>query len=134
MSDLVFDSSALLAMIQSERGGERVAEYFLDERNRIYMSAVNASEAYAVLMRDGLSEGEAWRSVRLPEIEIIAFGEDDARIAGALWKQTNKLGLSFGDRACVALGLKLGARILTADRQWSKLKLGIAVEMIRGGA
>ena len=132
MSDLVFDSSALLAMLQGESGGERVTEYFLDERNVIHMSAVNVSEAYAVLMRDGLSEGEAWRSVRLPEIEIAVFSDDDARIAGALWKRTGKLGLSLGDRACVALGLKLGARILTVDRQWSKLKLGVAVEMIRG--
>jgi ribonuclease VapC len=41
------------------------------------------------------------------------------------------LGLSFGDRACLALAKSLVAPALTADRSWARLDLGIAIEVIR---
>jgi PIN domain nuclease of toxin-antitoxin system len=44
---------------------------------------------------------------------------------------THALGLSFGDRACLALAQSLGALALTADRSWSQLDLCIAIEVIR---
>ena len=44
---------------------------------------------------------------------------------------TKKLGLSVGDRCCLALGLLRGNTVITADRLWAKLKLGIQVEVLR---
>ena len=45
--------------------------------------------------------------------------------AGALRKEeTRKLGLSFGDRACLAFGRRLGWPVLTTDRDWKKLEVG----------
>ena len=41
------------------------------------------------------------------------------------------LGLSVGDRACLALGIALGHRVLTADHAWSRLDLPVAVVQIR---
>jgi PIN domain nuclease of toxin-antitoxin system len=41
---------------------------------------------------------------------------------------TRGRGLSFGDRACLALANSLGATILTADRTWAGLD---RVELIR---
>ena len=42
----------------------------------------------------------------------------------AIWPaQTRALGLSLGDRACLALGLALKAPVYTADKSWKKLKV-----------
>ena len=46
-------------------------------------------------------------------------------------RSTRKLGLSFGDRACLALAHLSDATALTADRSWSRLELDIAIEVIR---
>lgn len=44
---------------------------------------------------------------------------------------TKYLGLSLGDRACLALGLRLGSPILTGDRAWLELDLGVEIEFAR---
>jgi PIN domain nuclease of toxin-antitoxin system len=62
---------------------------------------------------------------------VAAFSGEQARITGSLVDQTRSLGLSLGDRACLALGLHLGAPVYTADRAWKKLKLGIPIHLLR---
>lgn len=44
---------------------------------------------------------------------------------------TRHLGLSFGDRACLALGHFTKCPILTADKDWSKLDLEFDIRQIR---
>jgi len=39
--------------------------------------------------------------------------------------------LSVGDRASIAIGRELGLPILTADRNWARIDLGVTVEVIR---
>jgi len=39
--------------------------------------------------------------------------------------------LSLGDRACLALGERLGLPVVTADRAWADLDLDVAVSLIR---
>ena len=39
--------------------------------------------------------------------------------------------LSFGDRACLAFGGRLGWPVLTTDRDWKKLDVGVEVRAIR---
>jgi PIN domain nuclease of toxin-antitoxin system len=66
--------------------------------------------------------------LRLP---VIPFDAADAKIVASLWPPTRPSGLSLGDRACLALGLRLGVPVLTADRAWASLKLGVDVGVIR---
>jgi PIN domain nuclease of toxin-antitoxin system len=40
-------------------------------------------------------------------------------------------GLSLADRACLALAKQRGLPVLTADRIWQTLDLGVAVVLIR---
>jgi ribonuclease VapC len=47
--------------------------------------------------------------------------EDAVRIAELMPRQ-RELDLSLGDRACLALALRLGLPVLTADRSWLKLE------------
>jgi ribonuclease VapC len=49
-------------------------------------------------------------------VEIEPVTVDDAERAALLWKPDS--GLSLGDRLCLALGDRLDAPILTADRSW----------------
>lgn len=57
---------------------------------------------------------------------------DAALAAGQLRPVTRKLGLSLGDRACLATALLTKYRVLTADKTWAKLKIrGMKIQAIR---
>ena len=44
---------------------------------------------------------------------------------------TKASGLSLADRACLALAKRLDIPVLTADRSWADLNLGVAAQLIR---
>jgi PIN domain nuclease of toxin-antitoxin system len=63
--------------------------------------------------------------------EVHDFDQQQARITGDLIFKTREFGLSFGDRACLALGIALGVPVCTTDRAWERLNLGIEIHLIR---
>jgi ribonuclease VapC len=77
---------------------------------------------------------DARTSIELLNVEIIPFDQEAAYKAGSLIAETKKLGLSLGDRACLALGEIAQLTVVTAEQSWSKVKLSVAVEIIRGNA
>ncbi|MGA9508949.1 MAG: type II toxin-antitoxin system VapC family toxin [Candidatus Sulfotelmatobacter sp.] len=126
----MLDASVLLAILNQEPGSEIFTEQFeLLEGAR--MSAVNVTEAYGKLLGIGVNPEEAWEAVTAPVPEIVAFDKDQAKIAGSLLPQTRSLGLSLGDRACLALAIALKAPVYTADRAWRNLRLRISIHVIR---
>jgi ribonuclease VapC len=127
VNDVVLDASALLAMLRGEPGAERVEPRL----EGACIGAVNLSEVVAKLIEDDVPEAELRRAIDRLELDVHAFEARHAYLAGFLRKSTRALGLSFGDRACLALAQSLGALALTADRSWSRLDLGIAIEVIR---
>jgi ribonuclease VapC len=127
VNDVVLDASALLALLRSEPGAERVEPRLEGAR----IGAVNLSEVVAKLDEDGVPEAEIRRAIGRLELEVHAFDAQHAYLAAILRRSTRALGLSFGDRACLAHAQSLGALALTADRSWSRLNLGIAIEVIR---
>jgi len=48
-----------------------------------------------------------------------------------LRRLTRTRGLSICDRACLALAKRLGLPVVTADREWVSLDLGVVVTLIR---
>ena len=127
MADVVLDASALLALLNTEPGSEEVERTIPGAA----ISAVNLSEVVAKLVEAGMPE-EAVRSVLGGiELEIHPFDVELAFQTGILRPQTRALGLSLGDRACVALGLQLKAPVLTTDRNWKSLNVGVEVRAIR---
>jgi ribonuclease VapC len=54
-----------------------------------------------------------------------------ARLAAALRPTTKKLGLSLGDRSCLALGLARRNIVVTAEKSWAKLKIDLKIDLIR---
>ncbi len=70
-------------------------------------------------------------SLKCRSPEALPFTEEHAKITGSLVALTRPLGLSSGDRACIALGVALKAPIYTAEKIRSRLRLGIRVHVIR---
>lgn len=124
---IVFDSSAVLAILLDEPGAQRAAE-ILDGG---VLSAVNVSEVVARLIDQGASDEDARGAVHGLGLAIRPFDESLAVAAGLLRRATRRRGLSLGDRACLALALRERAPVLTADRAWTALDLDMEVELIR---
>ncbi len=128
MSHYVLDASAVLALLNQETGKERVEAVLADSA----ISAVNYCEVLGKLIDAGLPEKDARESIELLSIEVVPFDTDMARLTAVLRPTTKKLGLSLGDRSCLALGLaRRDSIVVTAERVWAKLKIGVKVEVIR---
>lgn len=130
MSKVVLDTSAILAILHEEPGAEYFERHF-DLLDNATMSTVNVAEAYGKLVAGGMGTDEAWDAVTAPLPDIVTFDREQARIAGWLLPQTRRLGLSLGDRACLALGIALKAPVYTADRAWKNLKVDVRIHVIR---
>lgn len=116
----VLDASAVLAVLNGERGQMKVIPLLSESA----ISAVNLSEVAAKLLEAGMDETSAQIAVSVLGIGVVAdFTEDLAWDAARLRPLTKQYGLSLGDQACLALATKLGVPAVTADKEWSKLKL-----------
>ena len=124
---IVFDSSAVLAILLDEPGAQRAGETLDDG----VLSAVNASEVVARLIDQGAKDDDARGALQGLDLAIRPFDESLAVVAGLLRRSTRRRGLSLGDRACLALALRERAPVLTADRAWTTLELDVEVESIR---
>jgi ribonuclease VapC len=127
VSECVLDASALLAMLQGESGSGVVMRHVSDS----WISAVNMAEVYGKLTTGGvpfeLAAPMAFRAVR----GVVAFDDGQAKLAARLLQQTRALGLSLGDRACLALAIHRKLPVLTADKAWKSLKVGAEIRVIR---
>jgi len=130
VSRIVLDSSALLAILHVEPGAEIFTKK-IGLLESAAMSSVNVAEVYGKLVGRGIGPEDAWEAVIAPIPEILDFDAEQAKIAGSLLPQTRSLGLSLGDRACLALGIALKAPIYTADRAWKDLRLTVSIHVIR---
>lgn len=124
----VLDASALLALLGSEPGGERVASAVAAGA---LIGAANLSEVVAKLVDGGVPQDEAVDALAGLGLQVPSFDQNLAYLAGSLRPATRSRGLSLGDRACLALGLREGLPVLTADRHWEGLVAGLRVEFIR---
>jgi ribonuclease VapC len=128
VSKVVLDASVLLALIHQEPGSENLSLELLGETA---VSTVNLAEVQSKLVTSGWNSDEAWEDATSGAAEIVPFTPDHAKTAGDLITHTRSLGLSLGDRACLALALELKAPVYTGDRSWKNLKVGVRIHVIR---
>jgi ribonuclease VapC len=129
----VLDASALLAYIQGEAGREIVGAAFF---SGAVINAVNYAEVLSRLADRGADAATA--HLRLQQqgligdiLDVVPLHEDDAVVIARLRPLTRVQGLSLGDRACLATGLRLGRPVITADRSWAALDVGVTIQLIR---
>ena len=126
MNKWVLDSSAVLAVILGETGHE-IVEPRVREAS---ISAVNVAEVLSKLAeQDQLTDEDIEDFARIG-IAVVDFDTRQAGKAAELRPITKNLGLSLGDRACLALALLSGATAVTADRNWNQISV-CPIELIR---
>lgn len=129
----VLDASALLAYLREEPGAGIVADAL---EGGAAISAVNWAEVLSKVAEIGQSPAalaDELRSIGLlgDALSLEPLTDQDCVTIAELRPRTRALGLSLGDRACLALGRRLGARILTTDRIWARLDEAGQIEIIR---
>ena|SRR5690625_1690510 len=95
------------------------------------ISSVNLSEVATRVGRNGPTPSKFAGDIEEMKIEVVPFETKDALAAATLELETRRLGLSLGDRACLALGLGRREAVYTADRIWARLDIGVKVIPIR---
>jgi PIN domain nuclease of toxin-antitoxin system len=127
VAEFVLDASALLAFLQREPGLDRVRQALPDA----IIGSVNFAEVVTKLVHWGAPVDRVAERLRDLDLAVHPFDRELALAAGALHAKMRRLGLSLGDRACLALARSLDARVLTTDRAWAALDVGITVELVR---
>jgi ribonuclease VapC len=131
VSEAVLDASALIAYLFDEPGAGTVSDALL---SGAIMSTVNFSEVLSKLVDRGVSVDRSISDLRqsgiLDLLEIADFTASLAKEAALLREYTRDMGLSLGDRACLALARLRRVPALTADSLWAKVP-GAVVRLIR---
>ncbi len=127
VSSCVLDASAALAVLRSEPGASMVVA--LQETS--LMSAVNLAEVHGRMVQLGMQSEQAWQAALRIASQIVSFDERHARATADLLPRTRALGLSLGDRACLALAIERKLPVLTADKAWKTLRVGVEIRVIR---
>ena len=127
MIKAVLDSSAVLAYMQDEFGASVVDEALGD----VLISSVNLTEVLTKLVENGSTFASAVSSFAALEIPVADFTRDLAEDAAEMSPQAEVYGLSLGDRACLALARRERLPVMTTDRAWRSVDVGVEIQLIR---
>lgn len=122
----VLDSSAILAVLNAESGAANVAPLL----SRSIVSSINVAEVLTKLVERNIRLKDALEDFLKLGLEIIEFDVKQAAKVAELRPVTKHLGLSLGDRSCLALAISENATAVTADKIWSNLNF-CKVKVIR---
>ena len=127
MTRAVLDASAILTLLHDEPGASEVTPWVAEG----VVSAVNLAEVVGKLLEAGMPEAPAISAIEGLALDVVAFDAAMAVRAGALRPSTRSLGLSLGDRVCLATAQVLELPVITADRSWRELDIGIPIHVVR---
>ena len=117
----VFDASAILALLNEEPGADTAAR-LMEEGDGI-VSAANHAEVITKLVDRGMTAQDIEALWSHLPLAVEPLTQATALAAGLLRRSTRALGLSLGDRCCLALAQQQpGTTVVTADKAWKSLK------------
>lgn len=124
---VVLDASAALAAILGERGGEET----LRQLSGAAISTANWTEVVERALSAGLPVEGLRGDFEGMGVRLVSLDADQAERAARLRQPTRAAGLSLAARICLALAIIEDLPVLTADRAWSDLDLGVEVRLVR---
>ena len=127
MDEVVFDASAVLALVYDEPGADMVKRTI----DRGVISCVNLSEVIAKLTDEGWEPTLVRSTMDRLDLRVVAFDEDQAYVSGLLRTITRPFGLSLGDRACLALAQSAALPTITGERRWVDIPINVEIQLIR---
>jgi ribonuclease VapC len=95
------------------------------------MSAVNYSEVMKKTIERSVAVDTLHALVKSASLEIVPFDTSLAEASAEFYPATKAHGMSFADRACLALGIQRKLMVLTAERKMGIKSLPITVKLIR---
>lgn len=111
----VFDTYAILALIEEEPGAQTVAEIIAAQGPELFMSAISLGELYYILLR---RKGEQIAE----EVVNNTLAEESLVLVEATWTKIKdaarikaKGGISYADSFVLALAKELDAPVVTGD-------------------
>jgi PIN domain nuclease of toxin-antitoxin system len=125
--DAVLDTSAVLAVMKEEAGAAGVRA----RMESAAISVVNLAEIVTKLTEWEVPPPLVIRSIERLRLKVLAFDRDLAMEAGLLHRFTRGRDISLGDRACLVTARHFGVPVVTGDRGWAELDIGVRVELIR---
>ena len=135
MSEIsILDASAVLAFLQGEPGDDIVRLAL--QSDSCVVTAANQAEIIAKIVDRGVDAVVLKTVIDQMGYPVIDVTAQDGECAGWMRKQTRVIGLSLGDRLCLAVAKRLKAVVLTADRPWLAMAqpLGLDIRCIRPDA
>jgi ribonuclease VapC len=121
----VVDASVVLSWLQDEPGADE-AEAMLIEG---FIGAANWSEVLQKARQHGAPPGIVARLLVSFGLSVVEVTAADAETAADLWRRRSQL--SLADRLCLALGLRLGVPVATADAAWKDVEDGPPITLVR---
>jgi PIN domain nuclease of toxin-antitoxin system len=123
---VIFDSSALLALIKQERGADVVAQALSDG----VVSPVTFAETLSKAALLGHDPAAAEERLLRAGLTVAVLSLDDLRAVIRLHPFARR-DVSLADRFGLALAMERKLPILTADRPWRDLGLPVELRYIR---
>jgi len=128
---ILLDTSAVLGYLQREPGWETIEAVIAAEEAT--SSVVNQTEVLGKLSDWGMDGPIAQQTLNKLALRCEPFSDITALEAAKLRPMTRAIGLSLGDRACLATAGLRQRPVLTANRPWLVLasELGLSITSFR---
>lgn len=129
---LVLDSWAVLAFLQAETAGQKVADLIgdaLEQGMPLLMSVVNVGEVWYIFTRE-ISEAEADKAVESLRHLGIEFIDVDWKLAhqAAAYKSNKKM--SYADCFAAALAKEHKAELVTGDKEFKQVESEVQIRWV----
>jgi PIN domain nuclease of toxin-antitoxin system len=124
---IVLDASAFIASLAEEKGAEIVDAHLENS----FISTVNLTEICTFARGQRMEIYEIEELIKGLSINIIDYDKKQAFLGAKLNEKTKHKGLSLADRACLALALDRDLPVLTADKAWLGLDVGVKIKVVR---
>jgi len=124
---VILDASAVLAVVLGEQDGKEVLRQMGDAA----ISAANWAEVIEKAINANVDDRSLRSRFEALGARVMPVEVEHAEGAARLREATRRFGLSLADRICFALAAAHESPVLTADRAWADLDLGVEVRLIR---